>query len=207
MSLLSGKSRSLWVEPESSLDDLRSQVREALQVGRGRLLSPGGVALAGVGTVREAGLQTGDVLSWHRAKVQLAEVRSTERRAFALILGDGSVETCGTSWLGGDCRGVEEQLQNVKQIKATDGAFAALRVDGSVVTWGLPAHGGSATDVQAQLKDVQELQATNFGAFAAVRRDGSVITWGDPQSGWVLVKGFIMSYHKKETIFYRSPLW
>ena len=183
VSLLSGKSTTLAVHPDASLDDLRAQVREALKVGRGRLLSPSGRTLAGAGTLREAGLKTGDVLSWHRTQVQLAEVRSTERRAFALILGDGSVVTCGTPWLGGDSQAVQEQLHNVKQIKATDGAFAALRGDGSVITWGLPKHGGSSTDVQAQLKDVQELQATNFGAFAARRSDGSVVTWGDPGSG------------------------
>ena len=41
---------------------------------------------------------------------------------------------------------MQEQLQNVKQIRATDGAFAALRGDGSVVTWDVPNHGGSTTD-------------------------------------------------------------
>ena len=124
------------------------------------------------------------LLSWHRTQVQLAEVRSTERRAFALILGDGSVVTCGTPWLGGDSQAVQEQLQNVKQIKATDGAFAATS-GGRVCYYLGPSKAWRFQHrrPQAQLKDVQELQATNFGAFAARRSDGSVVTWGDPGSG------------------------
>ncbi|OLP56422.1 hypothetical protein AK812_SmicGene48582, partial [Symbiodinium microadriaticum] len=75
-----------------------------------------------------------------------------------------------------------DQLKNVQQIQASNGAFAAIRADGSVVTWGKPEEGGDSSAVQELLKDVQHVQASH-GAFAAVVGDGSVITWGHPQHG------------------------
>ena len=55
-------------------------------------------------------------------------------RAFAAILGDGSVVTWGLAYDGGDSSAVQPQLRGVQQIQASGHAFAALLCDGSVVT-------------------------------------------------------------------------
>ena len=73
------------------------------------------------------------------------------RRAFAAILGDGSVVIWGDAGDGGNSRAVQDQLKNVQQIQATATAFAAILGDGSVVTWGDAAHGGDSSAVQDQL--------------------------------------------------------
>ena len=73
---------------------------------------------------------------------------------------------------------MQEQLQNVIQIQASQSAFAALLADGSVVSWGATDSGGDCRAVQDQLKDVQQIQAS-AQAFAAVLADGSVVVWGD----------------------------
>ena len=76
------------------------------------------------------------------------------------------------------CLVVQDELVNVKQIQAADGAFAAILGDGSVVTWGHAVCGGDSSAVQDQLKEVQQIQASRY-AFAAILGDGSVVTWGD----------------------------
>ena len=43
----------------------------------------------------------------------------------------------GSRDCGGHSSGVQEQLKNVQQIQASDGAFAAVLDDGSVVTWAM----------------------------------------------------------------------
>ncbi|CAE7947454.1 unnamed protein product [Symbiodinium sp. KB8] len=103
--------------------------------------------------------------------------------AFAAILGDGSVVAWGDGDIGGDCSAVQDQLQSVRQIQASEfGAFAAILSDGSVVTWGEAGNGGNSNGVQHQLKNVQQIQAT-LSAFAAILGDGSVVTWGDAGRG------------------------
>ena len=54
---------------------------------------------------------------------------------------------------------MQDQLKNVLQIQATDGAFAAILCHGSAVTWGDRACGGDISAVQDQLKTVQQIQA------------------------------------------------
>ena len=104
-------------------------------------------------------------------------------KAFAAILGDGSVVTWGNARYGGGNDAVQEQQKNVQQIQATKPAFAAILGDGWVVTWGLENGGGDSSAVQDQLKNVLQIQAAAHGAFAAILGDGSVVTWGASWTG------------------------
>ena len=70
---------------------------------------------------------------------------------FAAALGGGSVVAWGNAAFGGDSSAVQDQLQNVQEIHATDPAFATIRGDGSVVTWGDALYGGDSSAVQDQL--------------------------------------------------------
>ena len=83
------------------------------------------------------------------AQAQLQNVLQIQAtsRAFAAILGDGSVVTWGSAFSGGDSTAVQDQLRNVQQIQASCDAFAAILGDGSVVTWG----GADDTEVTALL--------------------------------------------------------
>ena len=74
------------------------------------------------------------------------------RRAFAAILGNGSVVTWGDDEDGGDSSAVQEQLRSVQAIQATRRAFAAILGNGSVVTWGDVELGGDSSAVQGQLR-------------------------------------------------------
>jgi len=104
-----------------------------------------------------------DSISDGRVRGQLENVRKIHatRDAFAAILADGSVETCGNPDFGGDSTMVRDELKNVQQICATHSAFAAILADGSVVTWGNPDFGGDSTMVRDQLKNVQQICATH----------------------------------------------
>ncbi len=51
----------------------------------------------------------------------------------------------GAPSTGGDSSRVHEELQDVVQVSASEGAFAAIRADGSVVVWGSAEAGGDAT--------------------------------------------------------------
>ena len=54
----------------------------------------------------------------------------------------------GNAAFGADSSAVQDQLKNVQQIRATDGAFAAILGGGSVVTWGRSDCGGRSSAVQ-----------------------------------------------------------
>ena len=136
--LLSGKRAFVEVETDASIESLKQGAQTALAVpSRGRLLNSSGEVLDGAQTVTEAELRSGDVLTLHVNQVQIkgrkAGLYST---TFAAILGDGSVVAWGYADCGGDSSAVQEQLRDVQQIQASDGAFAAILGDGSVVTWG-----------------------------------------------------------------------
>eukprot|EP00435_Cladocopium_sp_Y103_P029678 s1426_g7.t1 len=103
-------------------------------------------------------------------------------RAFAAILGDGSVVTWGDRSEGGDSSAVQDLLRNVQQVQGAGRAFAAILADGSVVSWGNLIDGGDSSAVRGQLTNVRKVQAT-YRAFAAIRADGSVVTWGEPGAG------------------------
>ena len=182
--LLSGKSASLEVEADASVESLKHRAQSALAVpSRGRLANSSGEVLDGAQTVTESKLRSGDVLTLHvhPAQVQL-HATTGPCSAFAALLGDGSVVTWGRPDEGGDSSAVQEQLKDVQQIQASAGAFAAILFDGSVVTWGDAGFGGCSSAAQDHLRDVQQIQASE-GAFAAILGDGSVVTWGCPDSG------------------------
>ena len=92
---------------------------------------------------------------------QLKNVQQIQatRAAFAAILGDGSVVSCGchpTVNGRGDTRAARDQLR-----------MAAILRDGSVVTWGSADSGGDSSTVRDQLENVQQIQALRY-AFAAM---------------------------------------
>ena len=68
-------------------------------------------------------------------------------RAFAAILGDGSVVTWGYARAGGDSSAVQAQLKGVQHVQASLGAFAAILADGCVVAWGKADYGGDSSSV------------------------------------------------------------
>ena len=184
VSLLSGKTVSVETAQDASVHTLLLRAQAALGVGRGRLLDSSGIRLPEQATVKEAGLHSQSSLTLQVGQVQVRGVGA----AFAAILGDGSVETWGDAYCGGDSSALQDQLENVQQIQsATHGserkaAFAAILGDGSVVTWGDARGGGDSSAVQDQLKNVQQVQASDR-AFAAMLGDGSVVTWGDARYG------------------------
>ena len=89
---------------------------------------------------------------------QLTNVQQIQatHRAFAAILGGGSVVTWGTDSYGGDSSAVQDQLKNVQQICASNNAFAAILGDGSVVTW------SAAGCLGEQLKNVRPDQSLRW---------------------------------------------
>ena len=155
---------------------LKHRAQIALGVGRlrGRLLSSAGSVLDAAAPIKESPVQDGDVLTLHVSRQFPIQSSS---RAFAAILGDGSVKAWGDADFGGDSSPVQDQLKNVQQIQATDAAFAAILGDGSVVTWGDDGSGGDGSALQDQLKNVQQIQASSH-AFAAILSNGCVVTWG-----------------------------
>ncbi|OLP91981.1 putative E3 ubiquitin-protein ligase HERC1 [Symbiodinium microadriaticum] len=174
---------AICVEADASVESLKHRAQTALAVpSRGRLLNSSGEVLDGVQTVTEAELRSGDVLTLHVNQVQIKARKCVHCRAFAAILGDGSVVTWGDVDFAGDSSAIQEQLRDVQQIQASIQAFAAILGDGSVVTWGDARSGGDSSAVQEQLRDVQQIQAS-AAAFAAIRGDGSVVTWGDVDFG------------------------
>ena len=180
--LLSGASVTLATEPEESVTCLCQRAQGALGVGKGRLLTSSGEALAG-GTVGRAGLQDNGVLTFQVGNVKIRASKGRDASAaFVALLGDGSVVTCGDDQVGGDSSAVQAQLKNVQQVQASRRAFAAILADGSVVTWGDARYGGDSSAVQDQLKNVQQVQASDR-TFAAILADGSVVTWGNARYG------------------------
>ena len=138
--LLSGKRASVEVEADASVESLKHRAHSALAVpSRGRLLNSSGEMLDGAQTVTEAKLRSGDVLTLHVNQVQIKVFKAQNRgsqKAFAAILGDGSVITWGYAIYGGDSSEVQDRLRDAQQIQASYQAFAAILGDGSVVTWG-----------------------------------------------------------------------
>ena len=183
VSLLSGRTISVETEADVDIENFKQRAQSALSIGRGILVHSNGPVLYGARTIRESGLQTGDVLT---VQVQPVTILAARRRlfskAFAAILGDRSVVTWGGSAEGGDSSHVQQQLRNVKQMHASDSDFAAILGDGSVVTWGNAFKGGDSSAVQDQLRNVQQIQASG-GAFAAILNDGRVATWGNSIQG------------------------
>ena len=159
VSLISGKAVSLQAHGDDSVESLMVRAQRALGVGRGRLMDSAGSILDGAAPLKTARYK-------EPVRLQIRRVdMCCGKQAFAAILGDGSVVSWGAA--GGNSSAVQDQLKNVQQIPATDGAFAAILEDGSIVTWGDAGYGGDSSAVQDQLKNVQQIQATQ-SAFAAI---------------------------------------
>ena len=173
--LLSGRTTTLEARIDENVDTFKIRAQKALGVGFGLLVDKTGSILDESLSIMCAKVQNGDSLTLQVRSVQAC----ASSRAFATILGDGYVASCGK--LDADESSVERHgtcfKDPVQHIRASDFAFAAILGDGSVVTWGDAGHGGDSSAVQDQLKNVQKIQATGF-AFAAVLGDGSVVTWG-----------------------------
>ena len=157
MCTCSAAGASLWpTEADDSVLALKKRAQSAFAVPGGRLLTCSGGVLNGTATAEQAGLQTGDALTF---LVKLHQVIASKRRkfcvgaAFAAIRDDGCVVTWGHADFGGDSRVVQDRLHNVRHIQSGFRAFAAILDDGSVVTWGDPRHGGDCSAVHHQLKN------------------------------------------------------
>ena len=131
VSLLSGRSVSLEVEPEDAILLLKQCAQTALGAGAGVLLRSSG-SLDEAATVEEAGLKNGDELTYQVRRVLICD----NPGAFAAILSDGSVVTWGHAGFGGDCTSVQPKLKSVREIQSCFSAFAAILGDGSVVLLG-----------------------------------------------------------------------
>ena len=63
VSLLSGRTISVETEADVDIENVKQHAQNALSVGRGRLIHSNGSVLYGARTIRDCGLQTGDVLT------------------------------------------------------------------------------------------------------------------------------------------------
>ena len=130
VSLVSGRTAVLDVEPDTLVDTLRERAQGALAVGRGRLLDSSGRLLDTKATVEESGLRCGDVLTLQLGQVEVA----VTFRAVAAILGDGSVAAWGDPNMGGDCSCVQDRLLGLFQQLSMNGSPQRRFNDG--VAWG-----------------------------------------------------------------------
>ncbi|OLQ02736.1 Ankyrin-1 [Symbiodinium microadriaticum] len=185
--LLSGKTISLEASTDASIDWLSQEAQRALAVGKGRLLNASGEVLDGETTIESAGVQSGDLLTFHVIQVRVAASKQAKQSyadgaaAFAAIIGSGSVVVWGDADFGGDSAAVERQLKDVCQIQASNSAFAAILGNGAVVTWS-DSRSDSGSSAPQDLLEVQQIQASAH-AFAAILGNGSVVTWGHPLHG------------------------
>ena len=97
VSLMSGKTVSLKTHGDESVESLRVRAQRVLGVGKGRLLNSAGSILNEGVPLKKAELQYEEPLTFQVGHVDVCGGRF----AFAAILGDGSVETWGTSQQGG----------------------------------------------------------------------------------------------------------
>ena len=78
-------------EQDEQVEALKLRAQIALGVGKGRLLDSSGSVLDAHSTIKDARLQSGDSLTLHMKQVQV----QGSRKAFAAVLGDGSVVVLG----------------------------------------------------------------------------------------------------------------
>ena len=106
------------------------------------------------------------------------ETMCSSHRAYAALLNDGHVVTCGDPAFGGDSSSVRDALVDVKTVCSTRCAFAAVLVNGQVVTWGRPNCGGDSHRVRDELAEgVDTIYSTEYAFAAVLRYTGKVITW------------------------------
>eukprot|EP00913_Durusdinium_trenchii_P031018 g29050.t1 len=180
ITLLSGESVELTIEPDRSVNFLRRKAEQALQrplkalFGGGRLNNPSRLC--------DVGVQDGDLLTAIVREPGPIMESYRKARAFAAIC-DGEVVTWGAPHFGGQLPArLRPRLVDVASVVVSAYACCALRNDGEVVTWGSELSGGDSEEVTHELRDVIEIYATD-AAFAALKGNGSVVTWGDARNG------------------------
>lgn len=98
----------------------------------------------------------------------------SNKYAFAFLMADGSIETCGHAGWGGDSKRVLSNIRShgIKSVYFNNHTFIAKLLNDSVVHWGHPIHVTS--------KDLENVDTvtTNRFAFAIKKNDGGVITLG-----------------------------
>ena len=131
--LISGRTVSLDIEENAFVEALRQRASSALAVGTGKLVNAVGHALEGAATLREARIQSGDMLMLHVRQAEVIASKAVweatttgwwQNASFAAILGDGSVATWGNAGAGGDSASVQDQLKRVQHIQASSGLLA-----------------------------------------------------------------------------------
>eukprot|EP00439_Symbiodinium_sp_Y106_P013117 s2878_g1.t3 len=196
VTLLSGRTATVQVARDGTVNDLRRSAQEELDTPIANIVTSPGECLPGPALLSTVGIGHGTQVfatarttlvascysgflragsTWNLAFSNLAD-------AFVAFRPNSSATAWGDAGYGGDCEVVREQLYDVQEDATTYGAFAVLRRDGTVVTWGSPEIGGDCTSCKAELKKIRALRASR-GAFAAIREDGAVVTWGDPFRG------------------------
>ena len=181
VSFPSGSGETLLLPEHSKVGDLKLLAPKIFGKGFLKLITAEGDALINPeDSLQAAGIQEEECLT---AVAQQANVSATVEAFAVFCCGGNQMVTWGRPDRGGDCSAVQDQLKNVVQVQATDGAFAAILADGSVIAWGNPSYGGDCSAVQDRLRNVQQIQSTHSGAFAAILADGSVVAWGDPECG------------------------
>ena len=107
--LLSGKTATLTVGLDETVQTLSRRAQITLGAGKGRLLDSSGVVLDGSQAIINTGIQNGSLLTLHVNELKIQATHGS----FAAILGDGSVVTWGSAGFGGDSSAVQGQLQDV----------------------------------------------------------------------------------------------
>ena len=111
VALVSGRAVQIPASMERTLKCVKLEAQRSLQTGLGVLRDSAGRLLDDSQTVGAAGLKHGDALTLQVRQTMLASSRRWRNRAFAAIMGDGSLVTWGHPVCGGHCSAVLEQLR------------------------------------------------------------------------------------------------
>eukprot|EP00435_Cladocopium_sp_Y103_P024184 s2830_g5.t3 len=146
VSLLSGETVQIEVDPTHRVHQLRQKAQTQLQLGIESLLTASGQTLCDLDCVAETNLKDGDILTAVCRRGQLISGRESlaSRQNLLCSVGRGHRKILGLCHL-------------------TAKAFAYRRSDGSVLTWGHEACGGSSKRVRDQLVDVEQILGARPG--------------------------------------------
>lgn len=100
--------------------------------------------------------------SCHILNKWLSKMMKNIRVCFPVTETWGTRALLGAPSTGGDSSRVHDELQDVVQVSASEGAFAAIRADGSAVVWGSAEAGGDATGHLEELLGQFEKQVFHF---------------------------------------------
>ena len=100
--VMSGRRAQISADLGTSIHEIQQRARRILEIGHGVLLNAKGERLASMATVRQAGLENGDVLTLQIRPPCIA----SSSEAIAVIRGDGTVTSWGDPDHGGDCQAV-----------------------------------------------------------------------------------------------------